>query len=171
MVTAGRRIIEKTEPDRRVKWVHALAVVSVLASAACTGSPATLAQPPDFEVKTPGGIASVSVRASIPGMTDSEFGDLVRSGMARAAPGSLLPGPAKPPFPECRIVWHVNPGLGHGASTLTANVFDRSVPVAYEQEVVTNSASNATIAYAIESVASRIMDANALSEGCHPRNG
>jgi len=157
--------------------VGAIALVSLFGPAACTGSPATLALPPDFEVKTLGGIASVSIRGSLPGMTDSEFEQLVRIGMGRATPGSVLPGPVKAPFPRCRIVWHVNPSAGPGVSTLTANIFDPSAPVAYEQEVVTNTAPTATITYAIESVTKRLIgfysdpDANAPSEGCHPRRG
>jgi hypothetical protein len=157
--------------------VGALALVSVLSSAACTGSPPTLAQPPDFEVKTSGGIAGVGIRGSLPGVTDSEFVQLVRTGMGRAAPGSVLPGPVELPFPECRIVWHVNPSAEPGVSTLVANIFDRSVPVAYEQETVTNNAPTSTVTYAIESVTDRLMasysilDANASSQGCHPSSG
>jgi len=146
--------------------VGALALVSLLGSAACTGSPETLALPPDFEVKTSEGIAGVGIRGSLPGMTDSEFAQLVRTGMGRAAPGSVLPGPVKAPFPQCRIVWHVNPSADPGVSTLTANIFDRSAPVAYEQEVVTNNAPTSAITYAIESVTGRLP-----SQGCHPRSG
>jgi hypothetical protein len=97
--------------------------------------------------------------------------------MGRAAPGSVLPGPVELPFPECRIVWHVNPSAEPGVSTLVANIFDRSVPVAYEQETVTNNAPTSTVTYAIESVTDRLMasysilDANASSQGCHPSSG
>ncbi len=157
--------------------VVALALMSLVGPAACTGSPATLALQPDFEVKTLGGVASVSIRESLPGMTDSEFEQLVRIGMGRAAPGSVLPGPVEAPFPQCRIVWHVNPSAHPGVSTLVVNIFDGSVPVAYEQEVVTNSAPMATITGAIESGSRRLInsythrDANAPSEGCRPRSG
>jgi hypothetical protein len=71
----------------------------------------------------------------------------------------------------------VNPSVGPGVSTLVVNIFDGSVPVAYEQEVVTNSAPTATITYAIESATRRLIasytnpDANALSEGCRPGGG
>jgi hypothetical protein len=157
--------------------VIALALVSMFGPAACTGSPTTLALRPDFEVKTLGGIAGVSIRTSLPGMTDSEFEQLVRMGMERAAPGSVLPGPVEAPFPQCRIVWHVNSGVGPGVSTLIVNIFDGSIPVAYEQEAVTNSASTATITYAIESATRKLIasythpDANAPSEGCRPGSG
>jgi hypothetical protein len=157
--------------------VVAFALVSLFGPAACTGSPATLALRPAFEVKTLGGIASVSSRGSLPGMTDSEFEQLVRMGMERAAPGSVLPGPVEAPFPQCRIVWHVNPSVGPGVSTLVVNIFDGSVPVAYEQGMVTSSAPTAAITYAIESVTKRLIasythrDANAPSEGCRPGSG
>jgi hypothetical protein len=93
--------------------------------------------------------------------------------MGRAAPGSVLSGPVEPPFPRCRIVWHVNPGGGRGVSTLVVNIFDGSDPVAYEQEVVTNSAPTVAIVGAIESVTRRLIafhpprDENAPSEECH----
>jgi hypothetical protein len=148
--------------------VGALALMSLLGSAGCTGSPATLTMKPDFEVKTPAAIASVSIRGSLPGMTDSEFEQLVKTGMGRAAPGSVVSGLVETPFPQCRIVWHVNPDAGRGASTLSANIFDRSVPVAFEQQVVTDSAPTATITDAIKSVTSRLM---VSSERCHPRGG
>ncbi len=38
---------------------------------ACTGSPATFALRPAFEVMTPAGVAGVSIRQSPPGMTDA----------------------------------------------------------------------------------------------------
>ena len=97
--------------------------------------------------------------------------------MERAAPGAVLPGPVEAPFPMRRIVWHVIPIVPGGASRLVVNIFDGSVPVAYEQEVVTNSAPTATITYAIESATRRLIasythpDANAASEGCRPGNG
>ncbi len=155
--------------------VVALALVTLFGPVACTGSPATLALRPDFEVKTLAGIDSVSIRESLPGMTESEFEQLVRMGMEHAAPGSVLPGPVEGPFPQCRIVWHVNPNVGRGVSRLVANVFDGAVPVAYEQEVVTNGAPTVKITDAIESVTSRLIashtpgDANASSETCRPR--
>jgi hypothetical protein len=148
-----------------------------LGSAACTGSPPTLAQPPDFAVKTSGGITGVDIRGSLPGVTDSEFVQLVRAGMGRAAPGTVLPGPVELPFPECRIVWHVNPSAEPGVSTLVANIFHRSVPVAYEQETVTNNAPTSTITYAIASVTGRLirsaatLDSDASSQGCRPSSG
>jgi hypothetical protein len=157
---------------RSFVWASALALAALFGPAACTGSPATLALRPDFEVKTLGGIDTVSIRDSLPGMTDSEFAQLIREGMGRASPGSVFPGPVEPPFPQCRIVWHVNPDLGRGASSLVVNVFDGSVPVAYEREVVTNDAPTATIADAIESATRRLIalytPRDSKSEGCRP---
>src|ERR1700676_3834142 len=60
--------------------VVALALAALLGPAACTGSPETLALRPDFEVKVMGSIDSVSIRDSLPGMTDSEFGHLIMMG-------------------------------------------------------------------------------------------
>jgi hypothetical protein len=110
-------------------------------------------------------------------MTDNAFEQLVRMGMGRAAPGGVLPGPVGASLPQCRIVWHVNPSVGPGVSTLVVNIFDGSVPVAYEQGMVTNSAPTAAITYAIESVTKRLIasythrDANAPSEGCRLGSG
>ncbi len=137
--------------------VAALVLVSPIGLAACTGSPATLALRPAFEVESPNGIASVSVRGSWPGMTDSEFVQLVKAGMARAASGSVISGPVDAPFPERRIVWHVNPGIGRGVSVLMVNIFDGSVPVSYKQEVVANDASAATIEATIELLTTRLI--------------
>src|SRR5260370_20912590 len=96
--------------------VVALALVTLLGPVACTGSPATLALRPDFEVKTLAGIDSVSIRESLPGMTESEFEQLVRMGMEHAAPGSVLPEPLEGPSPQCRIVCPANPTVGPAVS-------------------------------------------------------
>src|SRR5690242_14590415 len=63
------------------------AVFGSIAVSACTGSQATLAIPPDFELQTSAGISSVSIRESPPGMTDAEFDQLVSGGMASATGG------------------------------------------------------------------------------------
>ena len=67
-------------------FARTLALVLLSGLAACTGSPATLAMRPDFEMMTPAGLASVSIRQSPPDMTDAEFTRLVIAGMTRAAP-------------------------------------------------------------------------------------
>src|SRR5437868_4782950 len=109
------------------------ALVLLSGLAACTGSPATLALQPDFEVMTPAGIASVSIRESPPGMTDAQFTQLLKAGMERAAPDSVIAGRVEPPFPSQRIVWHVNPSPPRGIARLVVNVFDGANPYAYEQ--------------------------------------
>lgn len=133
----------------------ALMLVGLLGLAACTGSPATLALPPAFEVKTPDGLAGVHIREPLPGMTDSEFEELVRAGMSRAAPGSVLPGRVEPPFPQRRIVWHVNPGAGRGISTLTVNIFDGSVPVLYDRESMPDGAPSVMVEAAVQRLTTR----------------
>jgi hypothetical protein len=61
------------------------ALLLLLGLACCTDSSGTRALRPAFEVKTPAGIASVSVRESPAGMTDSEFTQLVMAGTKWAA--------------------------------------------------------------------------------------
>ena len=126
--------------------------------AACTGLPATLASQPDFEVLTRAGVASVSIRQSPPGMTEAQFTQLVKAGMERASPGSVIAGPVEPPFPSRRIVWHVNPAAPpRGISRLVVNVFDGANPYAYEQETVANSEPRVVISSALESMSERLL--------------
>lgn len=134
-----------------------LALGLLFGPAACTGSPSTLALPPDFEVMTAAGVASVSLRESFPGTTDAEFIRLVRTGMERAMPGDVLGKPNEPPFPSHRIVWYVNPSSSQATSRLTVNVFDSSVPYAYEQEVLENDAPPEVITSAIRSMSERLL--------------
>ncbi len=152
--------------------VGALALVSLFDAAVCHGSPSTL--PPAFLVKTSAGIESVSIRELIPGLTDSDFGKLVLSGMERALPpGSVLLGPVEAPYPQCRIVWHVDPSAGRGELRLIANIFDRSIAVAYEQIEVVNDAPTVEVTNAIEMVTERLFhpDAKAQSDPCLPTSG
>lgn len=146
-----------TGPDRSRPSFVALALGVLIALAACTGSPTTFALQPDFAMKTSAGIASVSIRESLPGVTDHEFEQMVRTGMERAAPGAELPDPVHAPFPPFRIVWHVSSNSSHGTSRLAVNIFNVSVPFAYEQAVVNNSASPTMIMRAIESMTRRLI--------------
>jgi len=133
-----------------------LSFLGSIAVSACTGSPATLATPPAFELRTPAGIASVSIRESPPGTTDAEFERLVASGMESDMPGSLVKGPVIAPFPTRRIVWHANPMAVRGVSLLTVNVFAGSSPFAYQQQVVANDAPLGVLVSAIASMTSRL---------------
>jgi hypothetical protein len=145
-----------TGSNRRRPSSVALALGLLISPAACTGSPTTLALQPDFTMATPVGITSVSVRESLPGLTDHEFEEMVRTGMEGAEADAVLPGPVQPPFPQFRIVWHVNP-VGHGGtSRLVVNIFKESVPFAYEQAVVDNSAPTVAIVQTIESMTRRL---------------
>jgi hypothetical protein len=153
-LTVGRARISRQR--RSLPSFCALALIALFGPAACTGSPATLALQPDFAMTTPVGIASVSVRESVPGLTDGEFEQLVRTGMGRTAPNAMLSGPVQPPFPQFRIVWHVS-SYGHdGASSLFVNIFRGSEPFAYEQEVIENGAPRATIVGTIEALTKRV---------------
>jgi hypothetical protein len=148
---------------------HRRALLLLFGLASCTGSPATLALQPDFEVMTPAGIASVSIRQSPPGMTNAKFARLVRVGMERAARGSVIDGPVEPPFPSKRIVWHVDLSASRGISRLIVNVFDGANPFAYEQETVTNSAPTAVTTSIVESMSKRLLaDVAARGEHAEP---
>jgi hypothetical protein len=133
------------------------ALVALLGLPACTGSPATLALQPDFEMTMPSGIVSVSIRESLPDMTDDEFRQIIRVGMEHAAPGAVLPGPVRAPFPQSRVVWHVISDSPHGTSRLSVNIFRGSTPFVYEQAIVDNSAPPATISGIVESLTRRLI--------------
>jgi hypothetical protein len=128
---------------------HTCALPLLCGLASCTGSPATLALQPAFDVMTPAGIVSVSIRESPAGMTDAEFTRLVMTGMQRAAPASVIAGRVAPPFPPQRIVWHVNLSAQRGISRLVVNVFDGANAYAYEQDTVTNGAPTAVVTSAV----------------------
>jgi len=136
---------------------HMRALPLLCGLASCTGSPATLALQPDFEVMTPRGIASVSIRESPLGMTDEEFTRLVMAGMERAAPASVITGRVAPPFPSQRIVWHANESPPRGISRLVVNVFDGANPYAYEQDNVGNDAPTAEVTSAVASMSQRLL--------------
>jgi hypothetical protein len=129
----------------------------LLGLASCLGSPGTLALQPAFEMMTPAGIASVSVRESPAGMTDAEFTRLVMAGTRWAAPDSVVAGRAEPPFPSQRIVWHVNLSPERGISRLFVNVFDGANPYAFEQDTVVNDAPTAAVTSAVESMSKRLL--------------
>lgn len=139
--------------------IPGLALVLPLGLAACTGSPATLASRPDFEVLTGAGLASVSIRQAPPGVTDSAFVECVKAAMERGAPGSVVTGPAEQPFPSQRIVWHADPTASRGVSRLVVNVFDGSIPYAYEQQVVADSAPRVVMSSAIEAMSRQLLAA------------
>jgi hypothetical protein len=138
-------------------FIAGLALVSLLSAVGCTGSTYTVAMPPDFEVMTPEGMASVSIREPLPNLTDTEFQQVVMTGMQSAMPGRLIGQPVAAPFPTRRIVWHVNPIAARGVSRLSVNVFDRATPVAYEQDTVSNGATGGTIMHAVASLTTRLV--------------
>lgn len=143
----------------QLRWRRApgLVLAPLLGLAACTGSPATLASQPDFEVSTGAGPASVSIRQAPPGVTDTAFVECVKAAMERAAPGSVITGPVEQPFPSRRIVWHVDPTASRGISRLVVNAFNGPTPYAYEQRVVANSAPRIVISSAIESMSTHLL--------------
>ena len=154
---SDRRIIDMFACITSGPSAHTRALLLLSGVVACTGSPATLAVPPSFEVMTPAGVASVSIHKSPPGMTDAEFAQVVMVGMERAARGSVIAGRVEPPFPSRRIVWHVDLSASRGTSELVVNAFDSANPYAYEQETVTNDAPSAVITSAVESMSERLL--------------
>lgn len=131
-----------------------LPLLAQIAVSACTGSPATLAMRPDFQVTTPAGPASVSIRETPSGMTFSRFEQAVRTAME----SEMLPDPQAGPTPAPlrRIVWHVSSTPARGISRLVVNVFDGSTPFAYAQETIDNDAPIGTIADAASSMLHRL---------------
>jgi hypothetical protein len=144
------------QPRRLGRWAVGLMLL-LLFQTGCTGSPATLRQPPDFEVATRAGIASVSIRQSLPGMTHAESAHLIRTAMESAAPGSVLSAPVKPPFPVLRIVWHVQRMPPRGGSRVVVNVFAGSIPFAYDLETVDDSAPTANTEWAVRSLSEQLL--------------
>ena len=137
-------------------YLKTLSLLVPIASTGCTGSPATLALQPDFEVTTTGGPAGVSIRETPPDMTFAEFETAVRTGMRSAMPEAGQPTCVAVPFPDRRIVWHVYPIFPRGTSRLVVNVFDGSVPFEQAQQVIDNSAPPGTIVYAVRTLTSRL---------------
>lgn len=136
-----------------------LSLLALSAVSACAGSPPTLALRPDFELATPTGLASVSIRQAPPDMTLAEFDRTVKSGMESALTASLEPAPAVGPFPERRIVWHVNTMPGRGGSRLVVNAFNGSVPFTYEQQMIDNADTPDVLAGTVQSMTRRLFAA------------
>jgi hypothetical protein len=84
--------------------------------------------------------------------------------MERAAPNAVLPGPVQPPFPQYRIVWHVIPNGPGGTSRLVVNIFKASVPFAYEQAVVDDSAPTVMTVSTIASLTRRLIAFDARAD-------
>jgi hypothetical protein len=153
----GRSPRSRTSPRQRPLLKHVRAFLLLCGLASCTGSPATLALRPDFEVMTPAGAASVSIREAPAGMTDEQFTHLVRLGMERAAHGGLSAAGVEPPFPAQRVVWHVDPSPQRGVSRLVVNAFDGATPYAYEEDRISDSSPTAVVAAAIDSMSARLL--------------
>lgn len=125
--------------------------------ASCTGSPATVASRPDFEVMTPAGIASVSIRQSPLEVTDAEFTQTIRIGMERAGYRVLNAGTIETPSPVQRIVWHADRTVPSAASRVVVNVFDGANPYAYEEGLVSNDTTLGGITFIVESMSERLL--------------
>jgi hypothetical protein len=139
-----------------MRYLNTLSLLVPMAFTACTGSPATMALQPDFEVTTAGGPASVSIRETPPDMTFAEFQNAVKTGMQSAMPASWQPTCVAAPFPNRRIVWHVYPIFPRGTSRLVVNVFDGSVPFEHAQQVIDNTAPPSTVVYAVRTLTERL---------------
>jgi hypothetical protein len=148
---------EQPRQRGRGRWARYGALLFLSGLASCTGSPATFAVPPNFEITTPAGVAGVCIRTSPPGMTDAEFTHMVRTGMERETDNSIMAPALVPPLPTRRIVWHVNQSPPNPVSRLVANVFDGRTPFAYEQETISNDTPKAAITAAVKSMSERLM--------------
>jgi hypothetical protein len=143
-----------------ITGIAGLLLASLCGLTACTGSSATVALRPDFEITTPSGIATVSVREAPPGMADDRFTRMIEMGMDRAKPGSVVVAAAQAPYPAHRIVWHVKPAPPRGMSRVTVNSFNGLNPFAFEQETVANEASESEIVSTVEMMTRRLAAAD-----------
>lgn len=130
---------------------------ALLLVSACTGSPATLALQPDFDIATATGPASVSIRETPPGMTFAEFERAVSTGMRSAMPTCGQTTPVVASSPARRIVWHVYPSPPRGVSRLVVNVFDGSGPIVEAQQVIDNTAPTSSVEYAVRTLTHRLL--------------
>ena len=152
-----------TIPRRATQWplqpmpILAFSLMLGIGLAGCAQSGAVLAEQPDFQMATPAGIASVSIRQAPPDMTDAQFLELVKAGMTQAAPGSLVPGSVRPPYPTTRIVWHVDLTPPHGMARIAVNVFRGDVPYAYEQDAIANGEPANALTDTIRALSSRLL--------------
>ncbi len=146
----------------RVSSMLSLSIFSLVALSAvppCAAASAIAEMRPDFLVTTASGRAAVSIREAPPGMTLEEFERTVKSGMESALAASVEPAPAAGPFPERRIVWHVDTIAPRAVSNLIVNVFDGSVPFAYEQQEVDNGDSADVVTGVVRSLTRRLIAA------------
>jgi hypothetical protein len=148
-----------------------LLLLALSAVSACAGSPATVEMRPDFQVATAVGPVSVSIREAPPGMTLEEFDPVVKSGMEAALATSVAPAPPAGPFPKRRIVWHVDTIPPRGVSNLIVNVFDGSVPFAYEQQEVDNGDPPDVVTGVVRSMTHRLFAAIERHDQAATRRG
>jgi hypothetical protein len=90
-------------------------------------------------------------------MTYAQFERVVKAGMESAMPAKAQTNAVATPFPNRRIVWHVFPMPPRGASRLVVNVFNGSVPFAYEQKLIDDGAPTSTVAYAVQVLTGRVV--------------
>jgi hypothetical protein len=122
----------------------------------CARSPMTLAQKADFMLATPIGPASVSVRRSLPGMTDEESEALVRIAMQQALPRVIAAEPVARPFPRLQIVWQVTPDPRGASSTLVVDIFDGFNPFWYDEEIISNDDPRDAVQFTIEGMSKKL---------------
>jgi hypothetical protein len=101
--------------------------------------------------------SSATCREPLPGLTYGESERLLRTGMASVTRVSSDDASVAPPYPEHRIVWHVTSTGGRGTSRVAVNIFVGSVPAAYEQQEVDNSAPRGALTFAIASLTRRLI--------------
>jgi hypothetical protein len=148
---------QRNRGDAMLKEIYRHLEGEMPAGASQLGARATTrALQPDFEVTTPVGPASVSIRETPPNMTFAEFEQEVGVGMRSAVPTSQQTTPVTTPFPTCRIVWHVYPDFIRGYSRLVVNAFDGSRPISDAQHIIDNTAPASTVVYAVRTLTERL---------------
>jgi hypothetical protein len=157
---ARRRAELSGVPPRRSQASgRALILALFVGLTACTSWPPVPALRPDFDVMTPAGLASVSIRQAPYGMTDAQFADAVRTGMEQTAPGSIVAGSVEPPFPSQRIVWHAHTTASRGTTDLIVNIFNGWTPYAYEEGTIVNDAPSAVVSSTIGLLSKQLLAA------------
>lgn len=143
-------------PDRQ-GWRRLPVLAGVALLAACSGSPATLAERPTFDITTPVGVSSVAIRNAPTGMTDDAFTSTVMDGMLDGCRCTYRLSHFIGPYPDYRIVWHVDPTVHGGMSHLVVRMFNGGGPFVYAQDDIRDGASRDVLEHTVAMLTRRLM--------------